>query len=428
MASCTQIESLIQAYIDGELGQSERVIFDQHVCDCPACAALYKRHQRSSAWLFEAFADDRLSHSLARKVLENLPEVEHIPANVEEINWRAKHPASQMGRLARFVPVAVLLLLVALGFVIREYWPVQLPVAEAIGVVTHSTGEVTKYSKNTGAGRDCAAQQYILKGENYETGPASTAILSIVGPTEIKLNANTRLHVLSDRRLTVDYGEVLLDIGGEGNPFKIFTPQGEITVFGTAFNVVVDTEKTTVTVERGHVTAENGADIQSLAPGEQLDLTGKDGVSAVRNADVTSVTKWAEKIIPDEKAALAFESFQLNRSAHTELTAKAVFVFNTLRGDGTAMKVRSISLFWEPNTVLTGHCGYTMYVFDDSMQVLFREHIAGKVFSDKNRRSVDIPVPGDPITGVKRLSVRLVPDYSSGDSETVFEEPKATAF
>ena len=63
MASCTQVENLLQAYIDGELGHSDRVILEQHVADCPACAALLRRHQRACAHLFEAFGEERLTHS-----------------------------------------------------------------------------------------------------------------------------------------------------------------------------------------------------------------------------------------------------------------------------------------------------------------------------------------------------------------------------
>ena len=59
------------------------VIFEQHVSECRACAALLRRHQRSSALLFESYAEHRLSDSLASRVVENLPEVEGEHVDLE---------------------------------------------------------------------------------------------------------------------------------------------------------------------------------------------------------------------------------------------------------------------------------------------------------------------------------------------------------
>ena len=92
MASCTQIDNLLQAYIDGELGASERVILEQHLSDCAACAGLLRRQQRSSAALFEAYSAGRLTRDLSNQVLNHLPELESDREDVENINWRAKHP------------------------------------------------------------------------------------------------------------------------------------------------------------------------------------------------------------------------------------------------------------------------------------------------------------------------------------------------
>ena len=74
MASCTQVEGLLQAYVDDELRPSDRVILEQHVGECRVCEGLLRRHQRTCAHLFEAFAEERLTHSLSRNVLEHLPE------------------------------------------------------------------------------------------------------------------------------------------------------------------------------------------------------------------------------------------------------------------------------------------------------------------------------------------------------------------
>lgn len=416
----------MQAYLDGELGQSERVIFDRHVGDCPACTALFRRHQRASALMFEAYAEERLTRDLTSAVLENLPELEPGDTDMEGINWRAKHPASWSKRVARFVPAAALLVLTVLAFVIVEIWPATRPAPGAIGMVTHVAGSPLRQSQADANGRACVLQGYVTKGERFETDAKSTLMLSMVGPTQIKLNQNSKLRVEGDRRLTLEDGEVWLDVGGKGNPFKVFTPNGDVVVFGTAFDVRVTGPQTTVTVKRGHVTLENRVSVRSIAPGEQAVVTAHGEVSAPRRVDVGAVTRWADQITSEERAATAFENFLFTRSSSTELTAKAVFIFNTQRADGTSATVKSITLFWEPDGNYAHHCGYTVYVFDDAMRVLFRERIDGSVFDNQVQRSEEIIAPGKPITGVKRLSVRLVPDYRSGDIETTFEKVTAT--
>ncbi|MBI5095041.1 MAG: FecR domain-containing protein [Candidatus Hydrogenedentes bacterium] len=426
MASCTQIEGLLQAYIDGELGQSDRIILDRHVNECPVCAALFTRHQRASAIMFEVFAEDRLFRDLSPAVLENLPEMQMPKQDMEGINWRVKHPANWSSPITRFVPVGVLAVLVVLFFIIREHWPAPLPSESVIGMITHVGGSPTKLSGAAARSEECALEGFVNRGDRYITGKESTLILSMLGPTQLKLSENSHLKVETDRRLSLEEGELWLDIGGEANPFKVLTPNGEVTVFGTSFDVRVTKNETTVTVKRGNVTAENALNVRSLVAGDQVVLPATGEVPPVHAVDVVAVTKWADLLSPEERATTAFDYFLKRFGSQTELTGRAVFLFNTQRDDGAPMAVKSIELSWNPDSNSAHHCGYTVYVFDDASRVLFRERIDASVFNDHSLRSIEIPVPGKPIKGVKQLSVRLVPDYRSGEIQTSFDKVTAS--
>ncbi|MCC6145082.1 MAG: zf-HC2 domain-containing protein, partial [Candidatus Hydrogenedentes bacterium] len=74
MASCTQVESLIQAFLDGELADSERIILEEHVSHCGGCEGLVKRQRQSAAILYEAFREDRLDVDMTSNIMAHLPE------------------------------------------------------------------------------------------------------------------------------------------------------------------------------------------------------------------------------------------------------------------------------------------------------------------------------------------------------------------
>ncbi|MCC6488352.1 MAG: zf-HC2 domain-containing protein, partial [Candidatus Hydrogenedentes bacterium] len=143
MASCTKIASGLQAYLDKELGHSERLILEEHVAQCPECAAALRDLHTASAMLFEALAPDRLTRSLRQEVLEQLPVMDKAIEDIDAINWRAKHPHSWTERTARLVPAAAIVLLVVLTIILRFSYPegtwtaaVGPEKSETVGIVT----------------------------------------------------------------------------------------------------------------------------------------------------------------------------------------------------------------------------------------------------------------------------------------------------
>jgi len=424
VASCAQVERLIQAYVDGELTQSDRVIFEQHVVQCPTCEVLLHKHRQMCADLFETFSEERLQHSLVPQIIEHLPEMEQERADVQTINLRAKHITSRWTRMARLVPAAVLVVLLILAVTIVSQWPETWGNgSDVIGVVTHCAGAVRSSMYASESREAVTVRAFVKCGERFETGPDSALMLTLAGPTQLKVNSDTRVKLCNDRRVSVESGEIWCDVGRDGRLFRVNTPTGDITVFGTAFEVSVRDGKTVVTVEQGRVQVENELAFREVEPGEQVDLVIGQSALVAREVDVATEVAWANKITPDVAAKAFFEREILTRGS-TELPAEQVFVVITNRDD-RPRSVKSIYLEWAPDDHPANHTGYDIYVSDDYMRPLFKEHISGRTFANKRTSAYEVATPDKPISGVNVLHIKIVPDFRGGEIQTSFTKVSA---
>jgi len=424
VASCTQVKSMLQACIDDELSASERVIVEQHLAQCDACAAVLRRHQQSAAFLFEVLAEHRLGRDLRQSVLDHLPEMDPLRIDVNGVNWREGSPTARRGRLVQVLSVAAAVVLVVLAGVLYVTWP-HYPDSpgEAIGVVTYSEGEV-KYTPGQGAARILAFVKGIVKcGERYETGPRARLMLTLRGPTNLKMNENTSLRLFDDRRVRVEQGHVWLSVGRDERPFRVETPTSNITVIGTTFDVRVDGETTVVTVHKGRVLVENEVASRELGSGERVSLVGSQGPLLARLVEAAITTRWAELMAPDHEAyALFLREIQPRTVA--ELQAEQAFVVIT-KQDGRTRSISSFFFTWLPDPFLSGHCGYDVHIYNDSMMALFSHHIDGSVFANKDEDTYEIQVPGEPIRDANVLHLKVIPDFDAGGIETSFTKVSA---
>lgn len=424
MASCTQIDNLLQAYVDDELGHSERVILQEHLADCAPCRKLLQSHRRSSALIFETFAEHRLSRDLTKGVLEHLPEMAYPPIDVAVLNMRTKHPAVVREKIFRWVPVAAAILLVILAGVIRENWPSPTLSDEILGVVTFSEGFANRIARDNAERTPATLKSFALPGERYETGGDSRLMVTLLGPTEVRLNENSRILIHDDRKISVERGQVFLDVGKARRLFKVLTPSGDITVFGTTFDVRVEPEKTSVVVERGEVQIEleNESLFGVLRPGQQVDVVlGQSAPLAPKWVNVATVTRWAKRIVADEEAQVLFTNKIMARHKTVEVSGESVY---RIRTNGQIIK--SIVFEWEANLFSFGRCGYDVYVYTLKDEPLFRGTIPGSSLSDLSKTSYEIVNSEAARANIKQVLVKLVPDYSGGGIETAFKECKAT--
>lgn len=423
MASCTQVDNLLQAYVDGVLGHSERLILEHHVEDCRPCKALLRKHQRSSAQMFETLAEYRLPHDLSQSVLENLPEMAFQSSDMAGLNKRAKHPAVLRERLVRLVPVAAAVLLVILAGVIRENWPSSPSVSElAFGVVTHSEGVVKRFADDGASIGPANLSSLVLPGQRYETGPRSSLILALAGDTELKLNESTRVLIHENRRVRVENGQVLFDVGEAERMFKVETPSGKIIVFGTVFDVRVDRDETIVVVDEGEVQVEKAGDdsvFSVLTPGLQVTIRQGQKSLRPRSVDSAAVTRWAKDIVADQTAQAYFvEEIQPRYEKTAKATGQIVWWAQTKDNEPHALK--SIIFEWVPDGYPWGYCSFDVTVLAKDAEVLFRGKIEASVFANENRTSVELLNTGNRKTKVRWIFVRAVGDYSEGTREMEF--------
>lgn len=425
MASCTRIENNVQAYIDGELAPAERVIFEQHVAECSGCAEQLKKHQRTSALLFEAFSDKKLTHSLRQRIMEHLPEIEPAPGeSVEDVNWRAKHPRNAYAVMMRRLPLAVAVVLICVGVVIRVYWPDEdQPGAGVLGVITQTVGDPTFLGTDGLLSEEAEVRNYVKPGGRYETGPGGAMMVSLLGPTTIKLSENTRVAIQGDRRITVEEGEIFLEVARDKRRFLVHAPSGDITVLGTSFLVKVRPKDTTVTVANGEVYVESSAenhDFVVLNKGEQSTVRGNKSPTRPAAVDVKPMTAWAEKIVADKEAETLFVSQVMPLAKSQELPAKKVYWVSTLQG-GQRWAVSGIRLYWAEPEYPSARCSYEVYVYDEEMRPLFKDRFDGQLITPGGQNFYEISVPDGPVRGMNEIAVRLVPDFSSGKTETDFQ-------
>lgn len=418
MASCTQVENLLQAYIDDELSQAERVIVDRHIAECSACAQALRVEQHTSAFMFETLAGDRLRRDLKQDVLNHLPEIERVPMDVETVNWRIKHPVSVWSRISRGVPVAVGVVLLLVAMVLRYEWPQTGPGETVIGMVMHTEGKTLRHPAGSTDVEAARTADFVGQDDSFETGDGAQMMLTLAGPTEIKLNENTIVKVIDDRWLSVNKGHVWFDVSKDERFFRVLTPIGEITVLGTCFDVNVLPDKTRVTVLEGEVHVENDGAVGLLMEGQQVDMILGSESLVPWTVDAEGVMQWADRIGPAAEARLAFQEYIVPRSQAKLLRAEQVFML--LRNGGSS-SVKSIEVQWTPDEYRKGHCDYLVYATNSKNRVVFKDVIPGGVFGDKQTSSYKLQVPEGAIEDFRVIYIRVIPDLSTGSIETAFK-------
>lgn len=421
MASCAQVESLAQAYLDGELNPPESLVFEQHLGECRACAYTLERQKRASVMMFDAFSEFRQPHSLVPEIMAHLPEMDDSRL-VRQMNQRAKQQKPSRMRLFFTVlsPVATVLMLV-MGLALFYSWPGQEQEVsgQAIGMVTYKSGTVRSLMPLETNYQMAELQAPIARDQIFETGPDASMIASIAGPSTLKMADGGRVKVNDDRRIGLQGGKIWLHVAKSmrgARVFRVHTPDGDVTVFGTTFGVEVLQGRTLVTLLEGEVTVENDLTFATLRPNQQIEL--KRGVSPLQpyEIDAASALAWANQIQPDGVAQAAFLT-NIHPTGETILRAEHVWIVDT--GDHS---VTSVNFEWVPQVAKVGLCGYVVYVTDDSNEPLFAGHIEARDLMQPGRTELELPIPGGALAPKSTVFIRLVPDTATGSIQTDFKE------
>lgn len=415
VASCEKIKNQIQAHIDGETANGEKLIVGQHLDECRACREIFEQQRASAAHLYDLFRDHRLTFDMTKDVLAHLPEMELDSAVAHSVTWRAKHPRTTVTTVLSWLPAAAaLVIVVSLGILMFQKDTSEGP--RPVGMITGQQGNVLTSKGSDTDKANAGIRTIIGPQDRFETDSGSRVLIGLAGRSYVKADENTRVRVGNPREISVERGQVWFDVARDAqrSNFRVTTPDGAITVFGTVFNVQVRDGKTVVTVIEGEVQVENDRTFTAVKGNHQVEVAlGMKKLAAVAVGDVKTLTAWASTIQADPMADKEFKEKIVDASV---IPASQVFVV-----EGGANKIRSIEFHWESDHLNTGHCGYHIYISDDRMNPLVKCFISPDVFNDPERQSYEVSVAPEhePLeAGILHISV--LPDYRTGTREIQF--------
>ncbi|HNZ48725.1 MAG TPA: FecR domain-containing protein [Candidatus Hydrogenedentes bacterium] len=424
MASCNQIEDMLQTYLDGELGRVERLLLEEHVEVCPSCRQELQRARACAAHLYETLHRDRRTVDLVTGVMAHLPEMKSARRT-----WRdtsSARSASNYGKqplrnpVFRYMPVYVPALLFILALLLWMQWPERInEQADSVGVVTYTSG--TAYLANAVSSRSShlKAGALLAAGDTLDTAENGQMLLALKGPTHLAVYGNSSVCITSDRQILMDRGRMFLDVFRDSRRFTITTPHGCITVMGTSFQVGIEDSRTVVSVVNGDVLVENDHSFARLTRGKQAVFQKDSGMRIASLADVDRFVEEARALTPDIQAERFFRASILPAPPESSpLTGEQVFVVKT-----RSRNVKALLLRWVPDPYLAGHAAYTVYISDNAMRPVSKYTIIPHVFQEKHRNTFEIRMPeGLQNRDLSVLHVTVLPVQNSGHVETSFTE------
>ncbi len=418
MATCSQVNTFFQAYVDGELSTSEDAVLGAHLAHCARCRedvrSLAVFHQE----LVGACAMHRQQGSLRDRVLAHLPDMEPALAQGSHPTDPSMAPSRTGVRFPfPFAAVAALLLIGLLGIMVYPYSGQAAP-EDAVGMVIHTSGSGAVLVE-AGEAESRVAQVETLIGRDDVIRTLEDGQLGIAldRGSSVKVNLNSHLAIEDARNVYVYEGQAFFDVGRDRKHFFVNTPAGEILVFGTAFVVDVAQDVTTVIVVEGDVLVSTSVGRSALTRGKQSHLRRGQAPTPPEDVSNQALLAWATGVdfIPDSHAAALYdEIFGADGADAVALPAEAVYAVRNLRD----REVEGVQLSWEPDGIVGGHCGYFLHVTDSDDNLLFLDTVPSKLFNDLNTHSVTLTPPNGPFSGVDVVHIRLIPDYNRGAIES----------
>mgnify|MGYP002619713562 CR=1 FL=1 len=412
MAGTPQLKHCLQAYVDGELSDAERQGVEQACAQSPQLAQALREHESLSSDMLELMKEHSLGRSLRQSVMDNLPEMDRRLLDLE----RAKLNQERRQRFTHLLPTIAAALIVVLGLTLHFNWPSAVPTGDTIGVIVQMAGSPAVYAAEDSLRRPATLSGYIQPGEIFETGQSQSLMMRLVGNSTVRLSADTRLRIASGRDVRMEKGTAFFDVGPAGRLFRVSTPEADITVFGTAFEVAVYDGHIEVTVARGEVSIENAHGWRVVRSGQTAAVRmGESPALPEHDDQVAQRVAWAEKIRADIDADNRYYEHLAQVIPPSIIGGVVVhMVDTTTRFGGRKPELESIRLRWNRGALIGEVCGYDVYVNDAQNNAIFKHSINDAVFEHSDASEYNIPIP-DTVERLPRIfNVRLVPRCETG--------------
>lgn len=427
MASCIQIEGMLQSYMDDEVSTSERLLIEEHLKSCEMCASRFQMTRATAASVFDVLRQYHLQEDFTSKVMAHLPDIPPAVSINESLRQQAFNERGRTRRwflnAVRLIPVVMPLILFVMAGLLWFAWPSNIAGSvQALGMIMHSDGSTVKMYTDQGQEDRMHARDNICAGDIFETGDEGRLLLGLMGPSHITVFENSVVQVRAPRVIVLEKGRVFFDVFREARQFQVHTPDGRITVFGTSFQVDIQSGGTEVTVANGEVMVENDTDFLRLHRNTQVLFNSVRKPIIRTNIDATPYVQEARVVRPDAAAEHQFLTRIVNDAPSAQaIPAEQVFVVET-----GGRPVSALLLKWTPDPYATGHAGYNVYVSDSSMLPLFKIRIASSTFQDKEQSEVRIATPAVMRNHeMETLHITIMPEINYGQVETTFTEVAA---
>jgi hypothetical protein len=352
--------------------------------------------------------------------------MDHSPHELAEVNWRAKHPRQPWQRALRWAPLGmVAILLVAFG-ILKVQWPDDEPDAEAVGVVTALLGEASVLADDVNRkSGETRVEAFVNGNATFETGAQSGLGLALVGSTRLKVGEQSRVAVNDERSVVLERGAVWLDVGRGDRPFQVSTDHATVTVFGTTFTVETREGETIVTVSSGQVMVDSGEESRFLQPGEQLRVRPDKRLSDTVQVEWAPLMAWAGELQPEARAEARYRRLEAVRGGVADLPTRPAYWVHLPE---ERLRLRGVTLLWEPDARGAGHCAYDMILYDGRGNPIAHERVPADVFAHAEEGEYTVTVEPEAMDRLSPVLIELIPDRGTGSRETDFTEVRVLAW
>ena len=269
---CEDFQSLIPAYLKGDLSPARKLLLEDHSNECIPC-----RQELKAQKSFAATSSATYVRQPARKAQAS-------PQRAVARRWSTT-------KVARWSAAAALVVCVGLA-ALFTYERLDLSGTTLAATVESSNGVAFVVSDEHI--RPLAAGEELKKGERIRTAKDSDAVLRLRDGSTVEMRERSEFSVSENMRgvtVKLDRGDVIVEAAKQdrGRLF-VQTPDSVVSVKGTIFAVESGTKGSRVSVVEGEVKVDHAGKQETLLPGDQTTTN-----ASLEKAPVEKTVAWSRK-------------------------------------------------------------------------------------------------------------------------------------